>query len=140
MNLSKIQKVIIGAATLWVSIVPFIAMFGWFAVVFLTIFQMEATHGTGEPVFLLIAAPLLFGTLFCTVALYFPLLIFYIVHLIRNQASSDTLRVVIAIGLWMLPFVAMLVYFFTYIFPEVPPAWALKSPETFGAVQTSEVL
>ncbi|GAB4499209.1 MAG: hypothetical protein OHK0052_13860 [Anaerolineales bacterium] len=128
---------LVGAATLWVSIVPFVAMIGWLAVALISIFQMEMSHGTGEPVILLIGMPIFFGLIFCTIALYFPLLIFYIVHLIRNQNGSDTLRIVLGAGLWLLPFVAMPVYFFTYIFPDVPPAWALKTPETFDSVETS---
>lgn len=133
MNLSKTQKTLVGAATLWVSVVPLVGMLGWFAVVLATIFQMEMSQGTGEPVFLLVGMPVFFGLIFCSMVLYFPLLIFYIVHLIRNQNGSDTLRIVVGVGLWILPFVAMLVYFFTYIFPDVPPAWALKTSETFDS-------
>lgn len=139
MNLSKTQKILLGIATLWVSIVPFVAMLGWFAVAILGIIQAETTHNADDPILIWVAAPIFFGIFFCSMVLYIPLLVFYIIHLIRNRNSSDTLRMVMGVGLWLLPFVAMPVYFFTCIFPPAPPDWVLKTPETFNNTPASDV-
>jgi hypothetical protein len=53
------------------------------------------------------------------------MLAFYLIHVIRNNVAQETLRVLLGLGFVFLPFLAMPVYYLTYVWPEQPPAWAL---------------
>jgi hypothetical protein len=60
------------------------------------------------------------------VPLYFLLTGVYIVHLIKNNAALELYRILLALGIVFAPILAMPLYFFIYIWPDTPPAWALE--------------
>ena len=51
---------------------------------------------------------------------------FYLAHVIRNTAAPDTLRVILGVGVFLLPFIAMSVYYYAYVWRDDPPDWALQ--------------
>jgi hypothetical protein len=53
-------------------------------------------------------------------------MIFYIVHIVKNREGSEVLRILCGLGVYFLPFVAMPVYFFVYVWPEEVASWALE--------------
>jgi WD40 repeat protein len=60
-----------------------------------------------------------------TIIFYFGLTIFYIVHAIKNSSASEVARIVLLVGVFLMPFIAMPVYYILYIWLEQPPDWAL---------------
>jgi len=55
------------------------------------------------------------------------LVIFYFIHLIKNQTASENLRYIFFVGLMFIPVVAMPLYYFIYIWTDNPPEWTRKS-------------
>jgi hypothetical protein len=62
----------------------------------------------------------------CSLFLEVGLLIFYLIHTIKNTGASDAMRIALGLGHLFLPFVAMPVYYCLYIWRENPPEWASK--------------
>ena len=52
--------------------------------------------------------------------------IFYLIHVILNKEGSDTLRILLGVGVFFLQYIAMPFYYFVYIWPETPPEWAIQ--------------
>lgn len=125
MKISMPVKIIVGLLTAWVVITPFIFIGGWFFFVF----SMAATQSSGQqnpdviPVFFV---PFIF-LIICTSVLHICLQAFYLVHLILNKSGSDVVRAILGVGIIVLPFLAMAVYYFVYILPDNPPQWALTT-------------
>jgi hypothetical protein len=51
---------------------------------------------------------------------------FYIAHIIKNKNGLDILRIILGIGSFYLPYLALPVYYFIYIWPDSYPDWALE--------------
>jgi hypothetical protein len=60
-----------------------------------------------------------------TILLQFVLMAFYLVHVIKNTNASETVRIILGIGCFFLPFIAMPIYYYLYIWREEPPEWAV---------------
>lgn len=75
-------------------------------------------------------ANLLFGFV------YFGLIAFYFVHLIKNTAAPGATRIIFGIGMVSLPFIAMPLYYGAYIHRDPPPAWALRKTKVERASKT----
>ena len=45
---------------------------------------------------------------------------------IRNTTASESIRIILGIGVFFLPFIAMPVYYYLYIWRDQPPSWARK--------------
>ena len=123
MNLSTTAKILVGLVTAIVTLLPvaFIALMigvssgGPFAASF-----AESFFDIGFEYF---------NALFVAVCvlnlLIYALVAFYMVHIIKNDEGSQVVRILLAIGLFMFPYLAMPVYYFVYVLPESPPGWAL---------------
>jgi hypothetical protein len=61
-----------------------------------------------------------------TILIQLALLVFYIIHLLKNTAPSEVTRVILGVGMFLLPYVAMPVYYILYIWLDQPPAWAIE--------------
>lgn len=130
MTIAQPVRTLLGIATAWVSAYPLIFMCVWLvSFVGMSVPIMAAESG-GEPS----AAPLLFFPLFAVVALLHfgtilllvGLEVFYLIHVIKNDKADDAARILLGVGNFFLPFVAMPVYYYAYIWRETPPAWAAK--------------
>jgi hypothetical protein len=128
MTLSKPVKILIGIATFWyalyllLTIVSIAILFGY---------VLTALLAGGDSVSqlrtLLLQIPSLEFMLpvhVCSLFLEVGLLIFYLIHTIKNTKARDAMRIVLGLGHVFLPFVAMPIYYWLYIWYETPPDWA----------------
>jgi hypothetical protein len=49
---------------------------------------------------------------------------FYLIHVIRNTKADETVRITLGLGNFFMPFIAMPIYFYLFIWLEDPPGWA----------------
>jgi hypothetical protein len=61
------------------------------------------------------------------VVLHAALVVFYLWHIITNNPAPGAGRILFALGLFIIPWVAMPLYLGIYILPLNPPEWALKA-------------
>ena len=133
MKLNKSIKILIGLGTFFYLGTPLLAILVWLTSIFSAV--LGANNYGGEPtwlffVFFLVFFPLMLLAGFTSIILI-PV---YLIHIIKNSQGKDSLRILTAMGLHYLPWLAMPFYFFVYIWPENPPAWAL-SEEISTAVE-----
>jgi len=118
MKLKKSVKITIGITTLWMIIYPIVFIAAMFGI-------SVAPYRLDETSFPLFAAIV---PLHCfTAILGMGLIIFYIIHAIKNTTASDVMRIVLLIGIFFMPFIAMPVYFLLYVWTDNPPGWALTT-------------
>jgi hypothetical protein len=113
--LNKGVKTILGTATLLVTLLPLLIAVVWLAPTF-GLLPPEATFDVFEFAFqrfeILTAA-------ICVINLaIYALVAFYIIHLVRNKHMSETAKIVIAVTLFFIPYLAMPAYFLIYVWPE----------------------
>jgi hypothetical protein len=70
---------------------------------------------------------LMFPLMMCFGLAQFILMIFYVIHIIKNRAGSEVIRILTSIGFYFLPYIAMPAYFLIYIAPSKTPDWALET-------------
>jgi hypothetical protein len=58
----------------------------------------------------------------CFSLVQLSLQVFYVIHEIKNKALNDTYRILFAIGTFLLPYVAMPIYFFAFLWKDQPQA------------------
>lgn len=121
MILSQRQKVFVALTTAWALVYPFL----FFAVVLVLTFGAASLsieqQGEGPP-FLFFA---IFPFHCLTILITLGLMAFYLAHIIKNTLVSDTLRVIFGVGVFMMPYIAMPIYYFFFIWrDEDVPSWA----------------
>ncbi len=125
MQISKPLKILVGIGTLWYVIFPFI----YIGVIFLVMFGILGLAANMDenaaPLFIL-PLFLIIPLFFLTILVYMALMVFYIIHLVKNKEGSETARILLGIGFFFMTTIAMPFYFFLYVWPETPPAWALE--------------
>ena len=123
MKLNKPVKILVGLATLWFAIYPFL----FFAVWLLMFGGILVSAESSSSDFPLAVIPFLaiFPLHFCTIFLSFILMAFYLVHVIKNTTGHETIRIILALGNFFMPFLSMPIYFYLFIWLENPPDWAL---------------
>lgn len=141
MKLSKPVKILIGAGTGAYVLFPLLLFFIWLLAVF-TVLVTSNYQGEPPPIFFVLFS-LMFPVICLVNLLHLVLVSFYIIHMIKNDAANETLRVLLALGLFFLPWLAMPLYFLIYILPNQPPEWALiatKSSTSTPATAQPQVL
>jgi hypothetical protein len=128
MTLSKPVRILVGIATIWYTLYLLLMMVG---VVVLLGYVILALSTGGQSIgglqtFLrqILSFEIMLPIHFCSILLEVGLLIFYLVHTIKNARASDSMRIVLGLGHLFLPFVAMPIYYYLYIRREQPPEWA----------------
>jgi hypothetical protein len=122
MQISRGFKILIGIGTLLVAAYPLL----FIAFAFVPIFMAAMADSQGlDPGFAAVFF-LIFPLMFLIMFAQLGLMIFYIVHIVKNREGSEVLRILCGLGVYFLPFVAMPVYFFVYIWPEDVADWALE--------------
>jgi len=122
MNISKPVKILIGVLTVFAVLFPFFIM---------PVFMMFFMFSSGFPFFDPQSAPnpndieamlpfmfVFYPLMMCFSVVQLGLQIFYIIHEIKNKALTDTFRILFAIGTFLLPYVAMPIYFFVYLWKD----------------------
>ena len=119
MKLTHNQKILVALATAWVLAYPLL----FFGVVFLFTLGMAAMlvdDPTAFPGFVFAAIL----PLHClTIIVQIALMAFYLAHVIKNTTASDTARIILGVGSFFMPYVAMPIYFYFFIWREDPPEW-----------------
>jgi hypothetical protein len=121
MTISKPFKILIGAATLWFAVYPF--LFIGAMILSMGILPIFARNVNSPDAFFPVFG-LIFPLHFCTIFLAFGLMVFYLIHVIKNTKADETIRIVLGVGTYFLPFIAMPIYYYLYIWLDSPPAWA----------------
>jgi len=125
MNISKPVKILIGCLTVLVIVVPFLLVPA-FMMFFIfnpgtlffapdsasTPFEMERTI---FPIFMIF-----YPLMMCDSFIQLGLQVFYLIHEIKNKALDDTYRILFAIGTFFLPYIALPIYFFVYLWKDKP--------------------
>ncbi len=124
MTLGKPARILIGLLTAWVMLYPLLFFAVWL-IMFFGIAVIGESPRSEFPVFM-IPFFAIFPVHCLTIFLQLGLSAFYLVHVIKNKMASDTIRIVLGVGAFLLPFVAMPIYYFLYIWPDKPPDWALS--------------
>ena len=128
MILSKPVKALVGIATFWYALylllttVGIIVLFGYVFAAFLA--GGEAIVNLRGLFTRVLSWEFMLPLHFCSLFLEVGLLIFYLVHTIKNTSASDAMRIALGLGHLFLPFVAMPIYYYLYIWRQNPPAWA----------------
>ena len=126
MKLSLTQKRIVGAATFWVLLYPFLFVAVWFAA-FAGI--MATAISRQEPPIALFALMFCFMPFhFLTIALSLGLMVFYWAHIIKNNAASDTWRILFGVTIFWFGYFVMPVYFVLFVWRDETPNWARAVP------------
>lgn len=124
MELSKGWKYVIGIPTFIVALLP-IFIFG-IALLFLSLPFIENVNG--EAAYEGVVYFLLLTLLMVVIGfVQLGLMIFYFVHIIKNRGGSELLRILLGLGVYFLPYVAMPIYFLIYILPTTPSTWAMEA-------------
>jgi hypothetical protein len=72
------------------------------------------------------AFDLIFPVHCLTAIIQLVLMGFYLFHIIKNTLISDILRVIFGVSTFFMPFIAMPVYYYFFIWRNSPPEWALS--------------
>jgi hypothetical protein len=128
MTVSKPVKILIGVATFWYALYLLLTIA---SIVILLGYVLTALLAGGESVSQLrtlllqiISLEFMLPVHVCSLFLEVGLLIFYLIHTIKNTKASDAMRIALGLGHLFLPFVAMPIYYWLYIWRENPPDWA----------------
>lgn len=128
MKLNKPVKILLGLATAWNALYPLLFFAVWLIMVlgmFLSAGFSSSTAGEPSPVFILPFFAIF--PLHClTILLHFVLATFYLIHVIKNTTASETVRIILGVGIFFMGFIAMPIYYYLYIWRDQPPEWALE--------------
>lgn len=124
MKLTKWLKVLIGVLTAGVTISPLLLFGLWIFTLPLMAMSDHRGGGPGPLSFMVLGVFMAVAALSAFVR--WGMSVFYLTHVILNREGHDVARVLLGIGAFVLPFLALPVYFFIYIWPTVPPDWALR--------------
>jgi hypothetical protein len=86
-------------------------------------------QGAGVPGFLQAAQGTWLAAICLIILLQYPLIAFYVAHIVMNSSANDVARVIMALGVFFVPYIVMPFYFLVYVLPTNPPAWALKQAQ-----------
>ena len=64
--------------------------------------------------------------------LIYGMVAFYVVHIVRNSTGSDVVRILLALGIFFIPYLGMPAYYVIYILREKPPSWAVKPADVLA--------
>ncbi|MFC2046158.1 hypothetical protein ACFLTC_01380 [Chloroflexota bacterium] len=128
MKLNRPLRIAIGFATVWQALYPLLFLAVWLSMVpGMVDFELAPATAPEESIPFFPVAFLAIIPLHClTMVLQIGLMGFYLAHIIKNTAASETLRIILGIGVFLMPFVAMPVYYYLYIWSDEPPEWAQK--------------
>lgn len=124
MNITKPVKIIIGLLTLGAVVFPFVIM---------PVMMMFLIFGSGFPFFephsglhvpdiegVLPFILVFYLLMMCYSLVQLGLQIFYVIHEIKNKALTDTIRILFTLGIFFMPYIAMPIYFFAYLWKDTP--------------------
>lgn len=128
MTLSKPLRILVGLATFWYALYLLLTIGGivlFFGYVFVSLLAGGESVSNLRIVFTeILSLEFMLPLHLCSLSLEVVLLIFYLIHTIKNTKASDSMRILLGLGHLFLPFFAMPIYYYLYIWREHPPEWA----------------
>lgn len=126
MRLSKPVIWIVGIATVWSVVNPL----AFAALVFVLPWDLIVIN----PAFFMASELVTFSLILVvlTIINQICLLVFYLFHIVKNSAAEESVRIVLGLGFFFMAYVAMPLYYYLYIWRDVPPHWAaaeIEEPE-----------
>ena len=126
MKISKPVKILIGVLTFFAVFFPFVIMpafmmFFMYNSGFPFLYSQTMTNPDEMIKAMMPMMIVFYPTVMCYSLVQLGLQVFYIIHEIKNKALTDTFRILFAIGTFMLPYVAMPIYFIAYLWKDNPP-------------------
>ena len=124
MKITKPVKIVIGLLTLGAVLFPFVIM--PVMMVFLMLgsgFEFFDPHFSRNLVDIEAMLPFIFMfylVMICYSLVQLGLQIFYVIHEIKNKTLTDTIRILFTLGIFFLPHIAMPIYFFAYLWKDIP--------------------
>jgi hypothetical protein len=143
MTISKPVKLLVGISTIWYAIYLLLTI-GGFAILFGYVFVAfliggESVDDLRALLLQILSLEIMLPIHFCSLLLEVGLLIFYLVHTIKNTKASDSMRIVLGLGHLFLPFIAMPIYYYLYLWRESPPKWAAAKTRKFEQLSQNVV-
>jgi hypothetical protein len=122
MHTNKPVKIFVGILTFFEVIFPFVIM-PVFMMLFFVIIGVSASNHRSVPdqyaaEKFIIPMMLFYTGMLCFTFVQFALNIFYIVHTIKNKRLSDNFKILFVLGSFLLPYLAMPIYFFAYLWND----------------------
>jgi hypothetical protein len=123
MNINKRVKVAIGIITALVALFPFIILPALMMIfVFTSGFPFSDPQAINSPeyfnkflpTFFLVFYPLIM----CSSIFQLALQVFYVALVIKNKQLTDIIRILFALGMFFMPYIAMPLYFVAYFWNE----------------------
>jgi len=122
MHTNKPVKVFVGILTFFEVIFPFVIMPVFMMLFFVIIGVSSSNHRSiPDPTsseMIIIPMMLFYTGMMCFGFVQFALKIFYIVHEIKNKLLSDNFKILFVLGSFLLPYLAMPIYFFAYLWND----------------------
>jgi hypothetical protein len=144
MTLSKLVRILVGIATFWYALYLLLTVLGivlFFGYVFMSLMAGDESVANIRTLFTqILSLDFMIPIHVCSLFLEVGLLIFYLVHTIKNTKASDSMRIVLGLGHIFLPFVAMPIYYYLYIWRENPPEWAAPKESKVDQLATQNVM
>lgn len=120
MTLTRRQKILAGLVTAWALFYPFL-FFALALLLTLGVSVLPVDPQSPGP-------PLLFSAIFplhcLTILITLGLMVFYMAHIVRNTLVSDNLRVIFGVGVFLMPYLTMPIYYYYFIWREDIPTWS----------------
>jgi hypothetical protein len=129
MILSKPVKILLGIGTAWLTVFPafFVAAWMLMSIGMMAIpFLLRDRFSPAALLLLIIPFVLIFVLEFATIALQMFMLVFYLIHIIKNTVAPESLRIIFGVGNFFMPFISMPIYYYLFIWLDRPPDWALN--------------
>ncbi|NJN79150.1 MAG: hypothetical protein HC797_00995 [Anaerolineales bacterium] len=138
MQLNKLTIILVGLSTLWFALYPFLFIAVWLFMASGMIFGFASSQSETDAPFFMFPFFAIFPLHIFTILLQFVLMAFYLIHVIKNTKASETVRIILALGCFFMPFIAMPIYFYIYIWLETPPAWAFTTQNHYPILTSSK--
>lgn len=133
MKLNRSLKLLVGGGTFWLLFYPLLFIAIWF----LAIPGFMFSPSSETPFSMFSMFDLIFPVHCLTAIMQFVLMGFYLFHIIKNTLVSDTIRAIFGIGIFFMPFIAMPVYYYFFIWKDSPPNWALPQVKPSQPINNS---
>jgi len=125
MKLNKTAKILVGLGTAWITLYPLLFFAAW--LMMMLGIGLAGASGRGDPPPFFVIPFIAIMPLQClTILLLFGMITFYVAHAVKNTVASEAVRIILAVGTFFIPFIAMPVYYYLYIWQDTPPSWALE--------------
>jgi hypothetical protein len=125
MTLSNPIKILIGVATLFVTLLPLILILVWL-LMFLPLAMGDTFVDLPFQAFDAVFSLIFPIACILNICIY-GLMAFYVTHAIKNQNASDVVRIIALLAVFLFPYFGMPFYYIVYILLPNTPSWALKS-------------